>query len=121
MRLKWPVQPVWHLLSSTRERPARGIHIFEVLEGRATKHLARPHLSFAGFVYVLGRLRTEFSSSHEIVMSPVWRRWLLEDRQIRGLFLEADREGLLRFSEAGTTVRIDWCVDGLEEIVRAVA
>jgi hypothetical protein len=29
MRLKWPVQPVWHLLSSTRERPARGIHIFE--------------------------------------------------------------------------------------------
>jgi hypothetical protein len=27
MRLKWPVQPVWHLLSSTRECPTRGIHI----------------------------------------------------------------------------------------------
>lgn len=120
-----PAPAVKEWADDTRRRVVHGLlsalRDFEVLEGRATKHLTRPHLSFAGFVYVLGRLRTEFSSSHEIVMSPVWQWWLLEDRQVRGLFLDADREGLLRFSEAGTTVRIDWCVDGLREMVLAVA
>lgn len=111
---------------STRRRVVHGLlstlRDFEVLEGRATKHIsARSHLSFAGFVYVLGRLRDQLASSHEIVTSEVWRWWLLEDRQVRGLFLEADREGVLQFSEAGTAVRIDWRVDGLEEMVRAVA
>jgi hypothetical protein len=110
---------------STRRRVIHGLlsalRDFEVLEGRATKHIARPHLSFAGFVYVLGRLRAGLASSHEIVSSSTWRWWLLDDHHVRSLFLDADREGLLRFSEAGSTVRIDWRTGGLEEMVRAVA
>jgi Putative inner membrane protein (DUF1819) len=110
---------------STRVRVVHGLlstlRDFGVLEGRANKHIARPHMSFAGFVYVLGRLREQLTSSHAIVMSPVWRWWLLEDRGVRGLLLEADREGLLRFSDAGTVRRIDWRVNGLEDMVRAVA
>ena len=94
---------------------------FEVLEGRATKHLARPHMPFVGFVYVFGRLRPRLASSYEIVTSSAWRWWLLDDHHVRSLFLDADREGLLRFSEAGTTVRIDWRTGGLEEMVRAIA
>ena len=78
-------------------------------------------MPFAGFVYVLGRLRTRLPSSHEIVTSGVWRWWLLDDHHVRSLFLDADREGLLRFSEAGTTVRIDWRTGRLEEMVRAIA
>jgi len=110
---------------STRRRVIHGLlsalRDFEVLEGRATKHLTRPHMPFAGFVYVLGRLRARLASSHEIVTSSAWRWWLLDDHHVRSLFLDADREGLLRFSEAGTTVRIDWRTGGLEEMVRAVA
>ena len=110
---------------STRRRVIHGLlsalRDFEVLEGQATKHLARPHMPFAGFVYVLGRLRARLASSHEIVTSSAWRWWLLDDHHVRSLFLDADREGLLRFSEAGTTVRIDWRTGGLEEMVRAVA
>lgn len=120
-----PAPQVKEWADSTRRRVVHGLlsalRDFEVLEGCVTKHLARPHLSFTGFAYILGRLRTNILSSHEIMTSPVWRWWLLEDRQVRGLFLEADRASLLRFSEAGTTVRIDWRVDGLEAIVRAVA
>ena len=110
---------------STRRRVIHGLlsalRDFEVLEGHATKHLTRPHMPFAGFVYVLGRLRARLASSHEIVTSSAWRWWLLDDHHVRSLFLDADREGLLRFSEAGTTVRIDWQTGGLEEMVRAVA
>lgn len=109
----------------TRRRVVQGLlsalRDFEVLDGAVIKHLAPSHLSFAGFVYVLGRLRTRVASSHEIVTNGAWRWWLLDYRQVRGLFLEADREGLLQYSEAGTTVRIDWRTAGLEEMVRAIA
>lgn len=109
----------------TRRRVIHGLlsalRDFDLLEGHAIKHLARPHMSFVGFVYVLGRLRARLSSSHEIVTSNTWRWWLLDDHQVRSLFLDADREGLLSFSEAGTALRIDWRTDGLEEMVRATA
>lgn len=109
---------------STRLRVIHGLlsalRDFGVLEGSAIKHLARPHLPLAGFAYVLGRLRSGLTSSHEMVTNQAWRWWLLDDRAVRGLFLDADREGLLRFSEAGTTVRIDWQTGGLEEMVRAI-
>jgi hypothetical protein len=109
----------------TRTRVVHGalsaLRDFGVLEGQVNKHIAVPNISFTGFVYVLGRLREQLPSSHEIISSPAWKRWLLEGRQVRGLLLEADREGLLRFADAGTTARIDWRVEGLEEMVRAVA
>jgi hypothetical protein len=110
---------------STRLRVVHGLlsalRDFGVLEGRAIKHIAPPHMTLPGFVYVLGRLREQATSSHAIVTSPVWHWWLLEGRGVRALLLEADRDGLLRFSDAGTILRIDWRVDGLEEMVRAVA
>jgi len=109
----------------TRTRVVHGVlsalRDFGVLEGQANKHIASANVSFTGFVYVLGRLREQLPSSHEIISSPVWQWWLLENRHVRGLLLEADTEGLLRFADAGSTVRIDWRVDGLEEMVRAVA
>jgi hypothetical protein len=118
-----PVVKEWG--DKTRLRVVHGLlsalRDFGVLEGRAVKHIARPHLSFAGFVYVLGRLRDQVASSQAIVSSHVWRWWLLDDRDVRASLLEADREGLLRFSDAGTIQRIDWRVEGLEAMVRAVA
>jgi hypothetical protein len=120
-----PARAVKEWGDSTRLRVVHGLlstlRDFGILEGRAIKHIARPHLSFAGFVYVLGRLRDQAPSSQAVVTSPVWRWWLLDDRDVRASLLEADREGLLRFSDAGSIQRIDWRVDGLEEMVRAVA
>lgn len=118
-----PVVKEWG--DRTRTRVVHGVlsalRDFGILEGRASKHIAPASISFTGFVYVLGRLREVLPSSHQIVSSPVWAWWLLEDRNVRGLLLEADREGLLRFADAGSSVRIDWNLDGLEEMVRAVA
>ena len=111
--------------AATRRRVIHGLlsalRDFGILEGAAVKHIAAPRLSVPAFVYVLGRLREQGETSYAIVSSPVWRWWLLDERQVRGLLLEADREGILQFSDAGSTVRIDWRIDGLEEMVRAVA
>jgi hypothetical protein len=118
-----PIVATW--ADQTRIRVVHGLmsalRDFGVLDGKVNKYVASPRISLGGFVYVLGRLRDGHSSSHEIVTSPIWRWWLLEDRQIRGYLLEADREGVIRFSDAGSIVRIDWSVDGLEEMIRAVA
>jgi hypothetical protein len=110
---------------ATRRRVVHGLlsalRDFGVLEGSANKHIPPPRITFSGFVYVLGRLRQTATSSHEIVAHPCWRWWLLDGRQVRGYLLEADRERILSFADAGSTLRIDWHTDGLEEMVRVAA
>lgn len=109
----------------TRVRVVHGVlsalRDFGVLEGKANKRIAPASLSVPGFVYILARLREQGLSTAETIDSSVWRRWLLEQRDVRALLLEADREGVIRFSDAGSVVRIDWHYDSLEEIARAVA
>ncbi|MDF1597472.1 MAG: DUF1819 family protein [Acidimicrobiia bacterium] len=105
---------------ATRRRVVHGLlsalRDFGVLKGRANKHLAPPHLTIAGFAYVTARLRHEDVA--DIPTTHVWRRWLLDEHRVRALFLEADRIGLLRYSEAGSVTRLDWIHNELEEIVR---
>jgi hypothetical protein len=118
-----PIVTDWS--KSTRTRVIHGVMAalrdFGVLEGMAVKHISPPHISFGGFVYVVGRLRELGTSAPEMTAHDVWRWWLLNERQVRSHFLEADREGVLKFSEAGSTIRIDWTLSGLEEMVRAAA
>ena len=120
-----PVETIRAWGQSTRTRVIHGLlstlRDFGVLEGRANKRIAPSHITFSGFVYVLGRLRQLTSSSHALVTSNAWGWWLLDDSQVRSQLLEADREGVLRYRDAGSAIRIDWRIDGLEELVRAVA
>jgi len=51
----------------------------------------------------------------------VWRRWLLDQGRVTELFQEAARNGLLRYSSAGSVVRVDWLQESLSEVARAVA
>ena len=106
---------------STRRRVVHGLlsayRDFGILEGKNNKRLTPPHLTFAGFAYVTGRLRQE--DAGDLLANPAWRRWLLEDHRVRALFLEADRFGLITYSEAGSVNRIDWAFDDLEEVVSA--
>ena len=106
---------------ATRRRVVHGLlsayRDFSILEGKANKHLAPPHLTFLGFIYSAGRLRQ--LGAVDIPANGTWRRWLLDPRRVRALFLEADRIGLLRYAEAGTVTRIDWYYDDLGELVDA--
>ena len=110
---------------ATRRRVVHGVlatlRDFAVLEGQVHKRIVSPRISFGGFVYVLGRVREHATSTHDVVSGPAWGWWLLDDRQVRGLLLEADREAILRYSDAGSASRIDWRMSGLEEMVSAVA
>ena len=94
---------------------------FGVLEGAAKKHIAPPRLSLRGFTYVAVRERGQHPSGRALLQAPVWRRYLLDAEHVRALFLDADRHKVLRFSEAGSAVRIDWLIAGLEEVPRVAA
>lgn len=113
--------PSWG--SQTRQRVAQGIlaalRDFGILEGSAgspCKRFASPRLSLRGFAYVALRERERGLSDRSLVASRAWRRYLLSPSDVRALFLEADRLGLLRYAEAGSVARVDWIVRSLEEV-----
>ena len=102
-----------HLLAALRD--------FGILTGAVRKEFSRSSLSIAGFSYVAFRLHESGASSRALLASPVWRRWLLDSARVTELFREAARNGLLRFSSAGSSVRVDWLEHSLPEVARVVA
>jgi hypothetical protein len=115
--------PPWS--EKVRIRAAQGLlstlRDFGVLHGSARKHLATPGMSPVGFSYAAYREQEQGRSSRALVASPIWRRWLLESSRVVELLAQAERLGVLRYSQAGSAVRIDWRVGSLDEVARAAA
>jgi len=121
-----PRLPRWS--PCTRQRVAEGLlstlRDFGILEsprGSRRKRFAAPRLSMRGFAYVALRERERGTSDRALLSSPVWQRYLLTPTSVRSLFLEADRLRLLRYSEAGSVVRVDWLLQRLEEVPDVLA
>ncbi len=115
--------PPW--TEAIRTKVARGLlaalRDFGILSGAVRKEFTSPSLSIAGFGYIAFRLHEEGASSRALLASPVWRRWLLDPAHVTELFHEAERQGLWRYSSAGSAVRVDWLQGTLSEAVCAVA
>jgi hypothetical protein len=115
--------PAWS--DQVRGRAARGLlstlRDFGVLEGAVRKRFAVPGMSRVGFAYVAYREQEQDRSSRALVASPIWRRWLLDPPRVTELFAQAESLGVLRYSQVGSAVRIDWRVKTLEEVARAAA
>jgi hypothetical protein len=115
--------PEW--TDTIRTKVARGLlaalRDFGILTGAVRKEFAQPSMSIGGFGYIAYRLHESGASSRALVASPVWHRWLLDQGRVTEMFHEAARKGLLRYSSAGSSVRVDWLQESLPEIVRAVA
>jgi hypothetical protein len=115
--------PAWS--DSVRTKVARGLlsalRNFGILRGSLHKEFAHPNMSPTGFAYVAWREHEQGASSRALVASPVWSRWLLDTGRVLNLFGQAASLGVLRFSQAGSAVRIDWLVGRLEEVTGAAA
>ena len=113
---------------SVRMRTAQGLlstlRDFGVLTGIAKGHrkeIAPPAMTPRGFAYVAWREHEQGASSRALATSGVWRRWLLDDSAVEDLFVRSAHLGVLRFSRAGSAVRLDWLVGRLEEVTGAAA
>jgi hypothetical protein len=108
-----------------RTKVARGIlaalRDFGILEGANHKRFATPRMTPLGFAYVAYREHEQGVSSRGIVESRVWRRWLLSPDRVTELFTQAERLGVLRYLQVGSSVRVDWIAGSLQEVARAAA
>lgn len=116
--------PDWS--SNIRDRVARGMMAALRDMGRligkrssSKKEIARPGISVGGFAYVAFRLHQQGASSRRILGSDVWRRWLLDESRVDELMHRLASDGLVRYSVAGSTLRLDWQIDSLEGVARA--
>lgn len=115
--------PAWseNVLTKVGRGLLAALRDFGVLRGGTHKEYAVPRMTPQGFAYVAFREHEQGASSRALVTSRVWRRWLLDATRVAELFNQAERIGVLRFSQAGSAVRVDWRVDSLEEVARAAA
>lgn len=118
--------PAWS--PSLKRRVAQGLlatlRDFGRLNGAAkspNKEIAGPGISGGGFAYVAYRLHQQGESSRGTLNSSVWRRWLIDEALIDQHMHRLNAQGLLYYARAGSTLRIDWRVDSLAEVARAVA
>ncbi len=118
--------PMWS--PRVRERSAQGLlstlRDFGVLRGARgspRKEIVSPAISPRGFAYVAWREHELGASSLALVCTSTWHRWLLDADAVIAMFDRVARLGLLRFSSAGSVVRIDWLAGSLAEVTGAAA
>lgn len=111
-----------------RERVARSILAALRDLGRLTgarssrrKEIVRPGITDGGFAYVAFRVHQEGQSSRAVLASPVWRLWLLDAPRVDEMMHRIAGLGIVYYSVAGSTKRIDWRFDTLAGVVRAAA
>jgi hypothetical protein len=104
---------------------ARGIlatlRDFRILEGTVKKRIAPVYLPVEPFAYIAFALQQSGVSGAHLVQHRDWSLFLFSPPVVEQMFLEADRNGLLRFQAAGKIIRIDFPVHSFEEMADVVA
>jgi len=114
-----------HWSQTVTTRVARGVlatlRDFGILEGASKKRIAPVYLSVESFAYIAFALHQEGVSGPHLVEHRDWVLFLCSPPVVERMFLEADRNGLLRFHAAGKIVRIDFPATSFGEMADVVA
>jgi hypothetical protein len=94
---------------------------FGILEGAAKKRIAPVYLPIESFAYLAFALHQEGVSGPHLIQHRDWLLFLFSPPVVEHIFLEADRQGLLRFQAAGKIIRIDFPAYSFEEMADVVA
>lgn len=79
------------------------------------------HAPWIRFAYLAFALHQEGATGSSLLNHRDWSLFLFSPPVVERLFLEADRNGLLRFQAAGKIVRIDFPAHSFEEMADVVA
>lgn len=109
---------------SSRLRVGRAIlaalRDFGLLSGKVNKHITPFHLSPPAFAHIAFVIADE-QPGEQALYHPDWRLFLLKTNQVERLFIEAEQTGLLRYTAAGTIVRIEFPEEDLHAYSRFLA
>lgn len=93
---------------------------FGVLEGVAKKRIAPVYVPVESFAYIAFVINHEGITGPSLVNHPDWALFLLSSVMTEHMFLEADRNGFLRFQAAGNIVRIEFPARSYEEMADVI-
>lgn len=82
------------------------------------KEIARPGITTGGFAYTAFRLHQQGASSRALISSPSWKLWLLDASRVEEQMQRLASLGIVYYSAAGSTRRIDWRAETLAEVAR---
>ena len=94
---------------------------FGILQGKVKKRIAPFYLPIETFSYIAFCLKKEGTSASKLIQHPDWKLFLLTPEIIERMFLEADRQKMLRFLAAGKVVRIDFPAQTYEEMANVIS
>ncbi len=109
-----------------RDRVARGMlaslrDLGRLIGARSSsrKEIARPGITVPGFAYASFRLHQQGQSGRGVLTSRAWRRWLVDPSRADELMHAIASLGVVYYSVAGSTLRVDWRFDDLVGVARA--
>ena len=94
---------------------------FGILEGAVKKRIAPAYAPVESFSYMAFALHAEGVSGLTLLNHPDWTLFLFSPKIVEHMFLEADRNGLLRYHAAGKIVRIDFPAESFKDMARVIA
>jgi Putative inner membrane protein (DUF1819) len=94
---------------------------FGILHGSVKKCIAPIYLPLSAFAYVAMYLNLFQPSGNLLLHDPEWQLFLLQDKTVEHLFLEAHQYRLLEYHAAGSVVRVDFPVKTLPEYAYVIA
>lgn len=110
---------------TVKNKVARGIlatlRDFGILEGAAKKKIAPTYIPIDSFAYIAFALDREGVSGSNLINHKDWNLFLFSPGIVERMFLEADRNGLVRFQAAGKIARIDFFADCFKEMADVIA
>ncbi|MFQ5798883.1 MAG: BrxA family protein [Thermoplasmata archaeon] len=115
---------VSHWSQGTISRVAQGLlatlRDFGVLQGAVKKRLTPIYLPVEAFAFLAFQLSRTQPSGNKLVHHPEWQLFFLIPEAVERFFIAAHQEGLLQYHAAGSTVRIDFPAQSIEEYAHAL-
>lgn len=97
-----------------------GLRDFGILEGKAKKRLAAPHLPLPALCLIAFTLHSLGASGRGLLEHDDWRPFLLDERSVERSLLEADQRRWLSFQAAGRISRVEFPTEDFKEYLRVV-
>lgn len=94
---------------------------FGVLEGATNKRISPVYVPVEAFTYISFAIEKEGITGAGLVNHQDWSLFLFSPRVVEHMFLEADRNKLLRYHAAGKIMRVDFPADSYKEMAHVIA
>ena len=93
---------------------------FGLLEGHQTKKVVPYRLNLISFAFIAFMLYQRYGSGNGVLSAREWKLFLFDTEIVERFFFDAHDRNLLKYNAAGSTIRIEFPVDTLEDYAHVI-